>query len=85
MGGTAQVPEGAQTPDVAKIRFAGGYAQNIPIEGRTVGEMKNFVAQNWGVPKDAAAYKGKEKLDDDYRIQPGDDIEFLKRQGEKGV
>lgn len=74
-----------QEPDTARVRFAGGYNQRIPIQGRTVGEMLDFVAGNWGVPKDAAAYKGKTKLESDYRIQPGDDIEFLKRQGEKGL
>jgi len=38
----------------------------------------------WGIPTDAVAYKGKDKLDENYVIQPGDNVEFHRRAGEKG-
>ena len=38
----------------------------------------------WGIPTDAIAYKGKDKLDEDYVVQPSDNLEFHRRAGEKG-
>jgi len=45
-----------------------------------VSSLESFV----GIPTDAIAYKGKDKLDENYVIQPNDNLEFHRRAGEKG-
>ena len=67
----------------AHIRF-GVYNQPGSHVGKTVGEVRGSVGKLWGVPDDASAFLGKEKLDDNYIIQDGDNIEFHRRAGEKG-
>lgn len=77
------VPSQGQVDSTATIRYhlytnAGSYA------GRSVGQVRQELAAMWGIPNDAAAYKGKEKMEDSYIIEPGDQLEFHRRMGEKG-
>ncbi len=75
---------GASNADkMAKIRYL-GYGNPAPYVGQTIKQVREKVTPLWGVPNDAFAYKGKEKLDENYIIQAQDEIEFIKRQGEKG-
>lgn len=67
----------------ANIRF-GVYSQPAPVSGKTVAEVRQQFAKIWGISNDAVAYKGKDKLDENYVIQPGDNLEFHRRSGEKG-
>jgi hypothetical protein len=67
----------------ANVRF-GVYSQPAPVSGKTVGEVRQQFAKIWGISNDAVAYKGKDKLDENYVIQPGDNLEFHRRSGEKG-
>lgn len=67
----------------AQIRF-GVYNQPGNHAGKTVKQVRDSVGSLWGVPKDANAFVGKDKVGDDYIIQPGDNIEFHRRAGEKG-
>lgn len=66
-----------------RLRF-GGYSSNAPLVGKTIAEARVSASAQWGTPGDAKAFKGKEQLEDNYVLQPGDEIEFHKRQGEKG-
>lgn len=68
---------------VANVRF-GVYSQPTPVAGKSVKEVREQFSKLWGIPTDAIAYKGKDKLDEDYIIQPSDNLEFHRRAGEKG-
>lgn len=62
----------------------GVYGAPGDYAGKSVAEVRQQMASVWQVPNDAVAYKGKEKLDNNYVIQPGDQIEFHRKMGEKG-
>ncbi len=68
---------------VANVRF-GVYNQPAPVAGKTVREAREQFSRLWAIPTDAVAYKGKDKLDENYVIQPNDNVEFHRRAGEKG-
>lgn len=67
----------------AQVRF-GVYNKVSDFAGKTVAEVRQSHGKTWGVPTDASAFLGKEKLDDSYVIQESDQIEFHRRAGEKG-
>ncbi|MFZ4104864.1 hypothetical protein [Flavobacterium sp.] len=68
---------------VANVRF-GVYNQPAPIAGKSIKDTREQFGRLWGIPTDAIAYKGKDKLDENYVVQPGDNVEFHRRAGEKG-
>jgi hypothetical protein len=68
---------------VANVRY-GVYNQPAPVSGKTVAEVREQFSKLWGISSDAIAYKGKDKLDENYVIQPNDNVEFHRRAGEKG-
>jgi hypothetical protein len=68
---------------IANVRF-GVYNQPSNIAGKTVSKAREQFSRLWGIPTDAVAYKGKDRLDENYVIQPGDNVEFHRRAGEKG-
>lgn len=80
MNNTAQSAPAGQP---ANVRF-GVYSQPAPVSGKTVSEVRQQFSKIWGISNDAVAYKGKDKLDEGYVIQPGDNVEFHRRSGEKG-
>lgn len=67
----------------ARVRY-GVHNQQGDIAGKTIGQIRAERGRQWQLPGDTAAYKGTEKLSDDYVIRPGDNVEFHRRQGEKG-
>lgn len=67
----------------ANVKY-GVYTQPGNFANQAVSQVRSQLTSLWAIPKDASAYKGKEKLDENYVIQPGDHIEFLRRSGEKG-
>lgn len=73
----------AQANAMANVRY-GVYNQPGPYAGQTISEVRNQLGKLWNIPPDAQAYKGKEQLDANYTIQPGDHIEFHRKMGEKG-
>ena len=76
-----QQPSGAS--GIANVRF-GVYNQPSNVGGKTVSQAREQFSRLWGIPTDEVAYKGKDKLDVNYVIQPGDNVEFHRRAGEKG-
>lgn len=68
---------------IANLRY-GVYNQPTNVAGKTVKEVRDQFAKIWGIPNDAVAYCGKDRLDDSAVIQPGQNIEFTRRAGEKG-
>jgi hypothetical protein len=67
----------------AHIRF-GVYNQHGNFVGKSIQDIRTQYGQLWGIPTDATAFKGKDKMDDNYVVQPGDNLEFHRRAGEKG-
>lgn len=78
---TQNAPAGGKA--LCRVRY-GGYNNAAPFVGMTVEAARAKLATQWSVPGDAAAYIGKTELASDYVIQANDEIEFVKRQGEKG-
>ena len=68
---------------MANLRY-GVYNQPSNIAGKTVKEVRDQFSKIWGIPNDAVAMHGKEKLNEDSVIQPGQNVEFHRRAGEKG-
>ena len=68
---------------VANVRY-GVYTEPAPVCGKTIADVRQQFSKLWGISGDAIAYKGKDKLDENYVIQPGDNVEFHRRAGEKG-
>lgn len=75
--------ENKSASGVANVRF-GVYNQPAPIAGKSIKDTREQFGRLWGIPTDAVAYKGKDKLDENYVVQPGDNVEFHRRAGEKG-
>ena len=76
-------PSAARPAGMANLRF-GVYNQPTNVAGKSVQEAREQFSKIWGIPTDSVAYKGKDKLDENYVIQPGDNVEFHRRAGEKG-
>lgn len=68
---------------VANLRY-GVYSQPGNIAGKTVKEVRDQYSKIWGIPNDAVAYAGKDRLDEGAVIEAGQSIEFHRRAGEKG-
>lgn len=67
----------------ATVRY-GVYNQQLPVVGRTVGDVKKILKDQWQVPADAVAFSGKTQLSDDHLIEGGEELELQRRTGEKG-
>lgn len=78
--GAASQPASGQ---MANVRF-GVYTQPAPVAGKSVKDIREQFSKLWGIPSDAVAYKGKDKLEEDYVVGPNDNVEFHRRAGEKG-
>lgn len=73
----------SRSTGMANLRY-GVYSQPSNIAGKTVKEVREQFSKIWGIPGDAVAYCGKDKLDENAVIQPGQNVEFHRRAGEKG-
>lgn len=82
----AQEAQGAQPQgnQNARVRY-GVHNRQGDLAGKSVAQVRNELGRQWQLPTDASAFKGTEKLDEDYVIKPGESIEFHRRQGEKGL
>jgi len=78
-----QMSNASSQNEVAGVRY-GVYNQFAPVAGKTVAQVREQFSKVWGISSDAVAYKGKDKLDENYVIQPNDNLEFHRRSGEKG-
>lgn len=75
--------EPSRQTGMANLRY-GVYNQPSNIAGKTVKEVRDQFSKIWGIPNDAVAYCGKDKMDENSVIQPGQNVEFHRRAGEKG-
>lgn len=65
------------------IRY-GVYNQPANLAGKSVAEIREQYGKMWSIPSDAVAMVGRERLDENAVIQPGQNVEFFRRAGEKG-
>jgi hypothetical protein len=76
----------ASNPNQGKATVQYGiHRQQSNFVGKTVRQVREERGKLWGVPNDANAFLGSQKLDEDYVIQENDAIEFHRKAGEKGV
>jgi hypothetical protein len=80
---SAQGPR-QRSASMANIRY-GVYSQPANIAGKTVKEVRDQYSKIWGIPTDAVAMVGKDRIDENAVVQPGQNIEFFRKAGEKGT
>jgi hypothetical protein len=73
----------ARPTGMINIRY-GVYNQPANLAGKTVSEVRDQYSKIWNIPTDAVAMVGRERLDENAVIQPGQNVEFFRRAGEKG-
>lgn len=73
----------SNSKSTAQVQF-GIHKQSGNFAGKTVRQVREERGKLWGIPNDANAYSGSQKLDEDYVLQADDHIEFHRRAGEKG-
>jgi len=67
----------------ARVRF-GLYDQVIPAGKATIANMRDSYTSMYKMPKDTLARINGNVVDDNYVLQPGDEVEFYRNSGEKG-
>lgn len=63
----------------------GANSQEVDVVGKTVGQIREGMAEALNVPKDATALISGEPVVNDYALQQGDRVEFVRASGEKGL
>jgi hypothetical protein len=76
-------PQAARPSGMINIRY-GVYNQPANLAGKSVSEIREQYSKIWNIPNDAVAMVGRERLDENAVIQPGQNVEFFRRAGEKG-
>lgn len=73
----------SQPNQSVRVRYGVNNKQG-DLAGKTIGQIRAEVGRSWKLTDDTSAYNGTQKLDEDYVVKPGENIEFHRRQGEKG-
>lgn len=81
---STQPSAGASSSNETATFRHGPFNHPLKFVGLTVKQAREKLGDAWSVPSDAKAMNGKQQLSDDYIIQSGDEIEFVKKQGQKG-
>ena len=77
-------PTSATTAINSAVNIAYGMRnEELPIAGKTVADARKATQSLWKVPRDAVAYIDGEQMDEEYELQPGDRLEFVKECGLK--
>lgn len=83
----AQVAAPATAAPVAtetnKVTF-GTHTQVVRAAGKTVREVKAFMKRYYAIPDDAQSYVNFNKVEEDYVLGVGEDIQFHRPAGDKG-
>ena len=58
---------------------------DLDLAGKTVRGIWQALSQVLNIPRDAAVSVNGERVADDYVVRPGDEIEFQKQAGVKGL
>ena len=70
-------------PDTTKVIY-GVNELDLELAGKTVSEIWKVLEQVFNIPRDAVVTVNGTRVDDDYVVRPGDEIEFPKAAGVKG-
>lgn len=77
--------QGTTGNEKATVKYSMYTETSQSLVGKTVRQARDQYGQTWEIDNQASAWSGKTQLKDDYVIQPGDEIQFMRRQGEKGA
>jgi len=58
---------------------------DLDLAGKTVHGIWKALEQVFNIPRDAAVTVNGARVEDDYLVRPGDEIEFQKQAGVKGL
>lgn len=70
-------------PQTAKVIY-GVNELDLDLAGKSIRGLWKGLEQVLNIPRDAAVSVNGERVDDDYVVRPGDEIEFQKAAGVKG-
>lgn len=69
---------------VIKVTYGANSQEFGNLEGKTVGQVRQDLAEAFNLPEGAKALVQGEEVDDDQTLQKGDHLEFVKPSGSKG-
>jgi hypothetical protein len=78
-----EAPFGHKTTTTIRVT-CGASTGNFPVEGKTVGEVGEFLREVLNVDKLSTGLVNGAEVDPDYELKQGDSLEFLKPAGKKG-
>lgn len=73
-----------QTPETTKVIY-GVNELDLDLAGRSVRGIWKTLEQVFNIPRDAVVTVNGTRADDEYVVRPGDEIEFQKAAGVKGM
>ena len=77
-----------QAPDITPASTRVIYGVNeldLDLAGKSIRGIWKVLEQVLNIPRDAAVSVNGERAGDDYVVRPGDEIEFQKQAGVKGL
>ena len=77
-----------QAPDITTASTRVIYGVNeldLDLAGKTIRGIWRVLEQVFNIPRDAAVTVNGGPTTDDYVVRPGDEIEFQKQAGVKGI
>lgn len=78
-------PNADSAPEANAKVVAGTYEEaHSAFVGMTVAQVRLARSEAFNIASDAKAYRGREEVNEDYVLRRGDQIEFVRRQGDKG-
>ena len=72
------------TPTATKIIY-GVNELDLDLAGKSVRGIWKILEQVFNIPRDAQVTVNGARVDDEYVVRPGDEIEFQKAAGVKGI
>jgi hypothetical protein len=73
-----------EAPTATKVIY-GVNELDLDLAGKSVRGIWKVLEQVFNIPRDAAVTVNGSRVDDDYVVRPGDEIEFQKQAGVKGL
>jgi hypothetical protein len=72
------------TPTATKVIY-GVNELDLDLAGKSVRGIWKVLEQVFNIPRDAQVTVNGARVDDEYIVRPGDEIEFQKAAGVKGI
>jgi len=73
-----------EAPTATKVIY-GVNELELDLAGKSVRGIWKVLEQVFNIPRDAAVTVNGSRVEDDYVVRPGDEIEFTKSAGVKGL